>query len=190
MSIESVLQAWAESDKGKNILKGVALEGLKRGVVYGSKTKGGKVHEPEWYALEFKRMLQERVRDIERYGRNRRKMDFADGDKVKLGEQHFDESTQRYVVTLYFDREAVQRDSLDPDNYEDGITHIAAHINYGWSASGAFKGTYPDGSIGWTLREREPEYFMEDTINRFNNTYQKYGITAVIGEDFQTNYND
>jgi hypothetical protein len=98
-------------------------------------------------------------------------------------------------IAIYFDPEALRRDSLQSEKY-DGIDNIVAMFNNGYRADGyvygPWRGHSPTEGITedyawvWSKKEREALHFMQDAIEEFNSKYKdKYGATAVLGDNYK-----
>lgn len=79
----------------------------------------------------------------------------------------------QYEIKIRFDESALQRDSLDPDKYPDGVSNIIKLFINGYEARGAVYGVWKghgDEEI-WSLRHRDPNDFMEKAVAEFNSKY-------------------
>ena len=140
--------------------------------------------------------LPEQIRDI--------------GSAITCGRPY--KSNGGYRVAIHFDKNAIQRDSLENDDpyfleYNgftgEGIENIVALFNNGARANdyvyGYWNGHKPSGEglsrsltgeedYAWvrSVKEREPLYFMQEAADEFNAMFKdKYGgVQVILGSDY------
>lgn len=90
----------------------------------------------------------------------------------------------QYEIKISFDESALQRDSLDPDKYPEGVSNIVKLFINGYDARGAVYGVWKghgDEEI-WSLRHRNPNDFMDEAVEAFNNKYANVARAELTGE--------
>lgn len=176
MSLESELARWAKSAAGKEKLKEAALGHGGSGGGY-SRSRlpvgGGGNRPPSFYAEEFIRILSNKMSLA----------GFEYGDYLYWTDIGYDEATEQYEIHVNFKPEEVERPSLYPSKYPDGIGHIAALMNTGYSAKDYVYGTMPDGRRGRSLISREGSWFMQAAVKEFMQMYGA-GITVEVDDVF------
>ena len=94
----------------------------------------------------------------------------------------------QYVIQIGFNEDALRRESLDPETYPEGISNIVKLFINGYDASGYVYGVWKghgDKEI-WSLRHRDPNDFMDQAVEEFNNKYASIA-KADLSEDYKTN---
>lgn len=94
----------------------------------------------------------------------------------------------QYEIKIRFDESALQRDSLDPDKYPDGVSNIIKLFINGYDARGAVYGVWKghgDEEI-WSLRHRRPNDFMDEAVEAFNNKYTNVA-RAELADEYKNN---
>ena len=90
----------------------------------------------------------------------------------------------QYMISIEFNEDALQRKSLDPDRYPDGITNIIKLFVNGYDARGAVYGVWEghgDNEV-WSLRHRDPNDFLERAVSEFNSKYANIARAEVAAE--------
>lgn len=94
----------------------------------------------------------------------------------------------QYEIKIRFDESALQRDSLDPDKYPEGVSNIIKLFINGYDARGAVYGVWKghgDEEI-WSLRHRNPNDFMDEVVEAFNNKYANVA-RAELADEYKNN---
>lgn len=79
------------------------------------------------------------------------------------------------------------RESLDPDNFQDGIENIVAAFNVGIDADGAVFGMWESHGVKtWSKRHRSPTRFIQSAVDEFNFRYgEKYNVTVTLNSIYE-----
>lgn len=163
MSITDELNKWASSPAGKKRLAEENIKALKAGRSFGKAGKSG---------VQINRAM------VKQYAE-----DMIDHILAKLPDSLRDSPTpitrasfnepvikldgDTFEVKISFRPDAVHRDSLAPDRWEDGIENIAVHLSNGWSARGAVRGEW-HGSETWSRAKFSGDSFMREAVEDFN----------------------
>lgn len=102
------------------------------------------------------------------------------------------------VIYIYFNDD-LQRDSLYPDGYGDGVSNIIALLNNGYRAKNYVYGNWdnhsPTGEYDGrsinssayirSRKDREGLYFIQQAIDDFNKNFgTQFNVTAVASDDY------
>lgn len=179
MSLESELSRWAKTPVGKAKLRAAASGGAGGGGPGGGYSGSGLSaggdgsRPPSFYAEEFIRILSNKMTLA----------GFEYGDYLYWTDIGYDKATGKYEIHVNFKPEEVERQSLYPSKYPDGIGNIAALMNTGYSAKDYVYGTMPDGRRGRSLISREGSWFMQAAVKEFMQMYGA-GITVEVDDVF------
>lgn len=161
MSLEDQLAKWAKSSAGKAKIKEVQKQILKNG------GRGrGCAQTPAFCAEEFINILRQ---EIALAG-------FEYGEYLYWTDIGYNNASDCYEIHVNFKDYAVERPSLYPKKYPDGVDNIAALMNAGYHAKDYVYGTMADGRRGRSLKDRRGEFFMQSAVERFN---ALYGLNAI-----------
>ena len=103
----------------------------------------------------------------------------------------------QYQIEIWFggsetyDEKYLQRESLAPDYFDEGIDNIAALLNKGYSASNTVYGIWAGSQHGYassfniqSLQEREGLHFIESAIHNYMANYSnEFGIIDIKVKD-------
>ena len=94
----------------------------------------------------------------------------------------------QYVVSIGFNEEALKRESLDPVRYPEGVENIVKLFITGYNARASVYGVWKGHGEEeiWSLRHRDPNSFMDDAVEEFNNKYKSVAL-AELTKDYKTN---
>ncbi|MFA5625536.1 MAG: hypothetical protein WC966_10865 [Bradymonadales bacterium] len=76
----------------------------------------------------------------------------------------------------------VQRESLQPEKYPDGVEDIVLHFSRGWSARGVVRGTWRGVDGVWSRRSRDANPFVHDAIREFNEKAKGVAVASATAE--------
>ena len=91
-----------------------------------------------------------------------------------------------YELPIQFNEEALHRDSLNPEEYPEGVSDIVRLFVYGYTAKGSVRGVWKghgDEEI-WSVSHREPNDFMDSAVKVFNLKY-KNTAKAVLDDKYK-----
>ena len=168
MSLDDTLKQWAKSAQGKAKIQAAQQAAQKSGKSFGS---GG--NPPSFYAEELIRILKEEIAN----------QGFDYGQYLYWTDMGYDSTVGRYEIHVNFMHEMMDRESLYPEGYPEGVDNIAALMNTGYRAKDYVYGTMPDGRRGRSLKERPGAMFMQLAVSRFNSLYGKNAI-AEYSDDY------
>lgn len=89
-----------------------------------------------------------------------------------------------YEISISFDSDSLRRQSLDPSAYPEGITDIVKLFVKGYNAHGSVFGEW-HGEQTASLRHRDPNSFMKDAVQEFNDNNKDGGVVAVLSTKYQ-----
>lgn len=93
-------------------------------------------------------------------------------------------NTGDYMINISFSSEALQRDSLVPESYPEGVPDIIALFVHGYNAHGSVFGEW-HGNNHVSLRHREPNDFMARAVEEFNRSQKNGQVTAVLTRKYK-----
>ncbi len=168
MSLDGALTAWAKSPQGQAKIKAAQKAAQKSGKSFGV---GG--NPPSFYAEEFIKILKEEIAN----------QGFEYGQYLDWTDMGYDSAADKYEIHVNFMHEMMDRKSLYPEGYPDGVDNIAALMNTGYQAKDYVYGTMPDGRRGRSLKERPGAMFMQLAVSKFNALYGKNAV-ADYSDDY------
>lgn len=158
MSIESELKKWANSPAGKKRIAEEKAKKLKAGQKFGQGSNG--------VSIEQAKKMGEEMRDI-LYA------NLPVGLKASVRTSDIIVSAPKVqadgsmLVELNFRPEALERESLDPEKYPEGVDNIIRLFSHGYTAHGDVVGMW-HGHEQWNLRHRNADPFMQNAVDEFN----------------------
>lgn len=87
------------------------------------------------------------------------------------------------LVELNFRPEALERESLDPDKYPEGVDNIIRLFSHGYTAYGDVVGIWHEHEQ-WNLRHRSADPFMQNAVDEFNALHGGAGV-AELRDDYK-----
>ena len=177
MSLEQVLQKWASSAEGQKKLKSQARAAMSSGKSFG-KTMSGEPVSRETALKYAEDMMAEIIRHLPHSLANSPKpitRDSFQDPVVNMRDAGFD-------IQISFRPDAVERESLVPEKYPDGVQNIVVHLSNGWSARGAVQGEWW-GVETWSRMEYAGDDFMREAVMSFNATHPY--AEARLGDEYK-----
>jgi hypothetical protein len=156
---------WASTDAGKAAIK------AKYGIDYDEKADAAL----RKYAEMMKNILYKHTHDL---------IKSISRDDIEIGELHTNDDGKA-EIKISFKEGSLQRESLRPDKYPDGVENIVLLFAHGYDAGAAVKGVWV-GSKSYphvitSKQHREPNDFLQDAISEFN--AKSGGIAQAVLED-------
>ena len=168
MSIEDALQKWAKSQTGKGSIQKAKFLALKQGKAFGD-MKLQSSQEIDIYVSEAKRILRDFIDDASVLGR----VDYNFADYLLEVNKTWDENLGCWIIDLQFDPDKIQRDSLDPEHFPEGVYDIVALLNHGYQANGHVYGYWePAGKRIRSLDARHGSFFIQNGATYFNEKFR------------------
>lgn len=174
MSIEAELKKWAKSPAGQKRIAEERAKKLKSGQKFGQVSGG--------MSIEQARKMGEEMRDI-LYA------NLPAGLKVSISTSDIIVSAPMVqkdgsiLVELSFREEALERESLDPGKYPEGVDNIVRLFTHGYTAHGDVVGMW-HGHEQWNLLHRNPDPFMQNAVDEFNALHGGAGV-AELRDDYK-----
>lgn len=95
----------------------------------------------------------------------------------------------KWGIMLSFNEKALERESLYEDKYPDGVEDIVLLLTKGYHAKDYVYGWYYTGrgyGMDWariqSLKDRDPEPFLQNAVNEFNEKNTSEAKAALVGE--------
>ena len=95
----------------------------------------------------------------------------------------------KWSIRLSLNKEAIKRESLYDDGYPDGVYDIILLLSRGYHARDYVYGLVNTGlgyGMSWqparSVKDREPNPFLENAVNEFNNTKKGAAKASLTGE--------
>lgn len=161
MSIESKLADYLASPAGKKKVAEEKAKAFKSGLTFGQPS--GQVTSKQ-IALEaaerMKGILLDHFADVNISG--------IHPEDIVIGSPRIDKDGN-ITVEINLNESAVQRDSLYPAEYPDGIENIVVHLTHGWDANGVVCGYWAKAGHSVQSRQHfEGNPFMQKAVEDFN----------------------
>jgi hypothetical protein len=133
------------------------------------------------YARKMKQILYEHVHS---------EIKSISPEDIIIGEPVQDSSGQARI-NISFRQDALFRESLDPDEYPEGIEDIVLHFAHGWHAKKHIYGLWrrPSYNGGYyaqvrSRKDREPSPFLQNAVNEFNSSANGCAV-AELNEEYK-----
>lgn len=175
MSIDSIqkkVNAFLASPAGKKKVEKARKEAVKAGRPF------GRIVVDEKYAQRMKAILSAEVSEIKnRYGE-------AFLDYIEISDEGLT-ADGKYCFNVGFIRSEMERESLDPASYPEGVDNLAALYTHGYDTGGKTVVGYDShGTFTESNPHRDPDNFMKRAVEKFN---QEFGdkARAVLDEAYQ-----
>lgn len=159
-SIEAALQRWAKSPEGQKALNNKVIEMYRSGDFKALGAGGAAVHEPQFYAEEMIRFLNQ---EFAAYG-----YDF--GDYLYWYSNGWNDSLGGYEIVVNFKQEELDRPSLKPEWFPEGVYNIVALLNKGYHAANYVRGEWHGQSVR-SLKDRAGLWYIQTAVEKFNSLY-------------------
>lgn len=174
MSLEAELKKWMADPKNQKRIAEAKAQKLKAGQKFGQGS--GAV------SIEQARKMGEEMRDI-------LYVNLPSGLKASISTSDIIVSAPKVqadgsmLVELSFRQEALERKSLDPEKYPEGVDNIIRLFSRGYTAHGDVVGMW-HGHEQWNLRHRAADPFMQNAVDEFNALHGGAGI-AELRDDYK-----
>lgn len=161
MSIEAELKKWASSPAGKKRIAEVKAQKLKAGQKFGQGSSGVSVEQAKMYAEELRQAIYDNIPVSLKAGSER---------PIELSDIIISKPmvlpNGSISIDLSFAPDAIHRDSLDPERYENGVDNIVSLFSRGYTAHGDVWGMW-HGHEQWNLLQRRADPFMKRAVAEF-----------------------
>lgn len=159
--IMKIVKDYAKSPAGKKAIKDTY------GIEYDEKFNKNKAMV---YAKKMKDILFKHVNSV---------IKSIAADDIRIGELCVNDEGRLYI-SIFFDPNCLQRESLRYDLYPEGISNIVLLFERGYHANGAVHGEW-HGVHTWSLTDREPNSFLKDAVQEFNSRNSKVATASLEG---------
>ncbi len=172
MSIESELKKWASSPAGKKRIAEERAKKLRAGQKFGQGSSSVSVEQAKKMGDEMRDILYAHLP----VGL---KASISTGDIIVSAPKV--QADGSMLVELSFRPEALERESLDPEKYPEGVDNIIRLFSHGYTAHGDVWGMW-HGHEQWNLRHRAADPFMQDAVDEFNALHGGAGVAELRGD--------
>lgn len=181
--IESLIEKYSRTPAGKSEIRAAMDKKKKKFVARFQGDSGYKMSasdraEMRTKAEQMKSILHKHITQDTGIGEREGLINFPES-AIVIGNPKAIGNTGNYEVSISFDAEALRRSSLDPTNYPAGITDIIKLFVRGYDAKGSVFGEW-HGEQHASLRHREPNSFMSDAVQEFNDNNKDGSVVAVL----------
>lgn len=174
MSLEAELKKWMADPKDKKRIADAKAKKLKSGQKFGQGSNS--------VSIEQAKKMGEEMRDI-LYA------NLPVGLQASISASDIIVSAPKVqadgsmLVELNFRPEALERESLDPEKYPEGVDNIIRLFSHGYTAHGDVVGMW-HGHEQWNLRHRNADPFMQNAVDEFNALHGGAGV-AELRDDYK-----